>query len=287
MVTNIHLGSDGRLGNQLFQYAALRSLSLHNNFQCTLPKISNVSWHGQQCLLSQFNLNCSYTDDFSSLQYEYNEPNLDTFDSGFFNIPDNTSIRGFFQNLKYFEKYSDIIKTELTPVSDITDKAQTIINRYKDKYPGHEFVSIHIRRGDNININTEFGSKLFGTGIQLSNESIWAKYISNAKEVFNNKNVKYLIFTGGNRDNDDSADIQWVNANFDSNNHILASTSDVLLDYSLISLCDHNILCHATTFGWWAAYINKNPNKLMIIPSDYFLNGKNANRLINNEFLTI
>ena len=25
--------------------------------------------------------------------------------------------------------------------------------------------------------------------------------------------------------------------------------------------CDHNILSHASSFGWWAAFVNKNPNK--------------------------
>lgn len=81
--------------------------------------------------------------------------------------------------------------------------------------------------------------------------------------------------------------LEWVNHNFDNTQHILASTSDVLTDYSLISLCDHNILCHATSFGWWAAYINRNPNKIMVAPKDYFLDGSDASRLITNEFIQI
>jgi hypothetical protein len=81
--------------------------------------------------------------------------------------------------------------------------------------------------------------------------------------------------------------LEWVNHNFDNTQHILASTSDVLTDYSLISLCDHNIPCHATSFGWWAAYINRNPNKIMVAPKDYFLDGSDASRLITNEFIQI
>lgn len=287
MVTNTNLGIDGRLGNQLFQYAALKSLALHNNYECVLPILTNRSWHGQNCLLDKFKLNCSYTNDFSKLEYQYEEHDITEFDNSFFNIPDNTSIRGFFQNIKYFEKYSDIIKSELTPAGDVYIQAQNIINEYKNINPGYELVSIHIRRGDNINVNTEFGSKLFGDTQLLNPNSIWGQYIQNAKKQFQSKNVKYLLFTGGNRNNDDSEDIRWINLNFDMNNHIITSSSDVLLDYSLISLCDHNILCHATTFGWWAAYINKNPNKLMIIPNDYFLDGSDSTRLINNEFIKL
>jgi hypothetical protein len=28
--------------------------------------------------------------------------------------------------------------------------------------------------------------------------------------------------------------------------------------------CDHNILSHASSLGWWAAYVNPNPNKMTI-----------------------
>jgi len=287
MITNIHLGVDGRLGNQLFQYAALKSLSLHTGNECVLPNLTDRLWHGQSCLLDKFNIDCNYTEDFSSLEYLYEEPEIGVFDENFFSLPNKTTIRGFFQNVKYFEKYSNILKKELTPLPEIYNQAKEIIQQYKNIYPDSELVSLHIRRGDNINVDPDFGNKMFGSGKYLSPDSIWGKYIHQSKKVFNNKNVKYLLFTGGSRDNDDSEDLEWVKTNFNAEDHILASTSDVLLDYSLISLCDHNILCHSTSFGWWAAYINENPNKIMIIPSDYFLGESDATRLINKDFLVI
>lgn len=48
MITFLQLGSLGRLGNQLFQYAALKSLSLSKGYEIKLPDVDNASWHGQK-----------------------------------------------------------------------------------------------------------------------------------------------------------------------------------------------------------------------------------------------
>jgi len=56
MITNFQLGQNGRLGNQLFQYAVLRAVSLRSGFESTIPDINSRNWHGQNCLLGNFNL---------------------------------------------------------------------------------------------------------------------------------------------------------------------------------------------------------------------------------------
>ena len=56
MITFSKLGELGRLGNQLFQYAALRGLSLKNNYEIFLPNLKIAEWHGQKCLLEEFNM---------------------------------------------------------------------------------------------------------------------------------------------------------------------------------------------------------------------------------------
>ena len=55
MITFQQLGNYGRLGNQLFQYALLKSVSLKTNNQIILPTdFFNRNWHNQKCLLNCF-----------------------------------------------------------------------------------------------------------------------------------------------------------------------------------------------------------------------------------------
>ena len=287
MVTSIDIGENGRLGNQLFQYAAVKALALENNYDCVLRDLSKKTWHGQDCLLSNFNLECNFSDNIN-YSSNYIEPSIVNFDPDFFNLSDNTNISGFFQNVKYFEKFNEQICKELTLKDSIQLEAKKILDNYKSQYPGFEFVSLHIRRGDAITVNVDYGERMFGKDpAKLETNSVWCQYFLKAKDIFADRDVKFLIFTGGNRDNNDVSDLEWVNTNFPGKNYILATTEDPLLDFSLISQCDHNILSHVTSFGWWASYINTNQNKIMVAPQDYFTDNSDPSRLMTNEFILV
>ena len=115
MITFLRLGTLGRLGNQLFQYAALRSLSLENGYECKIPNPENCHWDNQDCLLGNFNIEANYlTDqDLQKIKYIYQEPDHMSYDENFFNIPDDTNIHGFFQSTHYLGKHSNQIRKEL------------------------------------------------------------------------------------------------------------------------------------------------------------------------------
>ena len=112
MITFHKLGENGRLGNQLFQYAALRALSLENNYEIKIPIPTQRDWHGQSCLLENFNIGCDFltASDLENLQFLYNEPDHMKYDENFFKIPDNSSINGFFQSTFYFGNFANQIK---------------------------------------------------------------------------------------------------------------------------------------------------------------------------------
>tara|TARA_R110000765_G_scaffold233706_2_gene336791 strand:+ start:67 stop:924 length:858 start_codon:yes stop_codon:yes gene_type:complete len=285
MVTFYTLGQMGRLGNQLFQYAALKGLGLKNNFEVKIPDPKTREWHGQVCLLDKFNIESKYfsESDIKTLKQSYQEPDFNRYDNDFFNIPDNTTITGFFQSLFYFEEFSDQIKKELTPKPEYLLPAVKEIKRLKLLHKC-EIVSVHIRRGDNMTNGQTGLIKAFDKG------GLYESYFNNAKDKFKNKNVKFLIFSGGQRFNEDNKiDIEWCKTFFKGDEFIFSEGRSQMEDFSLIMSCDHNIISHASSFGWWAAYNNPNPNKIVISPEFYSPDNPNLKRpkFYPNQFTII
>jgi hypothetical protein len=265
MVTFHKLGENGRLGNQLFQYAALKGLAIKNGYDVKIPNPQTMSWHGQVCLLDKFNIQCDYLtqEDVNTLQYLYGEPNWKTYDENFFNTPDNTTIDGYYQSLFYFEHISEQIKKELTPKKEYIDAAITEINFLKEHLQC-EIVSVHVRRGDNMTNGQTGLIQAFEPG------GVYETYFNEAKKVFDGKRVKFLVFTGGQRFNEDNKiDVDWCRNFFKGDEFLFSEGNQQIDDFSLIMNCDHNILSHASSFGWWASYINPNPNKIVVAPKYY------------------
>ena len=274
MVTFHKLGELGRLGNQLFQYAALKGLALKNGYIPKIPNPQSMSWHGQVCLLDRFNIECDYLtqDDANTLQHLYEEPNWQKYDENFFNIPDNTSLEGFFQSTYYFEHIAEQIKKELTPKQEYLDKATKLIDYLKGQH-NCEIVSVHVRRGDNMTNGQTGLIQAFEPG------GMYETYFNKAKKVFEGKNVKFLVFTGGQRFNEDNkVDVDWCRSFFKGEEFLFSEGNPQIDDFSLIMSCDHNILSHASSFGWWAAYVNPNPNKIVVAPEYYHPDEPNLKR---------
>ena len=274
MITFYNIGSLGRLGNQLFQYAALKGLATKNNYSFKIPDFSKTEWHGQKCLLSEFKIKYDLLDkyDNSLINYYYEEPNWAECDFNFFNIPDNSNINGYFQSIYYFEHIIDEIKNELIPKDKYLLDAQNYVNYLKQKYKC-EIVSIHVRRGDNINEIQKSLAEAY------DKNGIYEKYFYKAKQIFKSMNVKFLVFTGGARYNENNQkDIEWCKNFFSGNEFLFSEDATQMQDFSRIMYCDHNILSHASSFGWWAAFLNPNKDKITVAPEFYHPDAPNLKR---------
>jgi len=118
------------------------------------------------------------------------------------------------------------------------------ITPLRDKY-----VSIHIRRGDYVK-HSAF--------VQL-----WeTDYYERAMAQFP-PGTRFLIF---------SDDIKWCKARFGTDNIDFSWGKDEIEDMNLMAGCEHNIIANSS-FSWWAAYLNPNPNKRVIYPKAWHTDG--------------
>lgn len=79
------------------------------------------------------------------------------------------------------------------------------------------------------------------------------------KAIAHIKATPFYIFT------DDAA---WVSENFKLENAIYVqhnTSSDSWQDMYLMSQCKHNIIANSS-FSWWGAWLNTNPEKIVIAP---------------------
>jgi hypothetical protein len=272
MITNLGIGYSGRLGNQLFQYAACYSVAKRLNVDFVIPEkninvikqdgcfdFSNNQWISYNFRMYDcFELTAIKGD--VNISKTFQEPYFH-YCEDFNNIQNNTSVEGYYQSERYFIDYKENILNEFTFKPEIYNQALDII---KD-FHYNEIVAVHIRRGDNV-INPVF-------------PVISIDYIQEALNEFTDKDYNFLII---------SDDINYCKEIFPESDNIKFSDgfSD-FIDLCLMSLADHNIISNSS-FSWWGAYLNKNFNKKVIAPSNWFKD-KNINTkdLIPNNWKII
>lgn len=153
-------------------------------------------------------------------------------------------ILGYFQREKFFISARDDLQQLLIPRDDLIDQ-QT--REYEKKMRSEQSVSIHVRRGDFVDL-----------GIGLSME-YYHKAIALIKKKLSG-DIKFYIF---------SNDINWCKTQFsdlDCEYVSLQGKDADINEMYLMSCCKHNITSNST-FGWWGAWLNGNPDKIVIAPT--------------------
>ncbi|AQS93523.1 alpha-1,2-fucosyltransferase [Polaribacter sp. BM10] len=250
----------GGLGNQMFQYAYAKSLEMKGyEVQLDLSKIKKYKLHGGYQLdkykidlktSNSFNLFLSKINPFKTLK----EKNL-LFDKNLTNLKGNEYLKGYFQTEKYF---SDI-RSELIHQFVLKEELSNSTKLYKTEILKSETsCSIHIRRGDYV---TDSKSNTIHGTCSLA-------YYKEAIKIINKKhsNVTFFIF---------SDDINWTKDNLVIENAVYINHKCLPHeDIYLMSLCKHNITANSS-FSWWGAWLNRNKNKTIIAPKNWFVDKVN------------
>lgn len=245
----------GGLGNQFFQYAHGRKLELidkKNIIFDTSFFVTKSRDIERPFLLNKFNINATST-------FKVTPQNLYT------KIYEKILIRlvqdySFYQNEKYFKEIQETIYKELSLKEQFSGTAQEMENRIRECTSS---VSVHIRRGDYISSPT--ASHYHGTYCDLDYYAHAMQHLESIVE-----NPTYFIF---------SDDIEWVKQNMKVDTAVYVSRPEIA-DYEelvLMSLCSHNIIANSS-FSWWAGYLNRNPEKIVIGPKQW-TNHKTSDQL--------
>jgi hypothetical protein len=255
-----HLGNLGRLGNQMFEFAALRGIAAKHNYEFCIPPsshkgIENYSLH--QC----FKLDHIPVGFIEGEKYSI-EKHFHYDDDLVLNCPDEISLYGFFQSEKYFKHISEVIRKDFTFHDDIINPCKEFISDIKDP------IMLHVRRGD-PNLVDPRGFKWAYVNCSDQHPVQTIEYYEKALSRFED-NQPVIVFS-------DSP--EWVKEQefFSDERFYISEPQDKYSDGSytpyvdlcLMSLCSHAIIANSS-MSWWGAWLISNPNKKVIAPKMWF-----------------
>lgn len=158
---------------------------------------------------------------------------------------------GYWQTENYFihnrQKILEIFRFD-------EKKLSTHSKELSEKICNQSSVSIHIRRGDYL---AEHNKRLYG---DICTKDYYTKAIKMIQEKVQDAN--FYVF---------SDDVEWVKNNILIPNCTYVDWNkrkDSWQDMFLMSKCKHNIIANST-FSWWGAWLNENPDKIVICPSRF------------------
>jgi hypothetical protein len=262
----------GGLGNQMFQYAIGKKISLEYNKKLILDKTfllrKDFNITHRDFDLDIFNINNEIvenfvvTNDYKVLEEPFNMPNmLNNIKS--IGSEENIYVSGFFQKEYYFND----IRTQILKDFEISIQDDYIKKLESDILESNS-ICINVRRCDyvtNQNTNNFHGFH----GVEYINNSI----SEITKKI---KNPKFYIF---------SDDIDWCINNLKiSYPHFFVNHTYKGNKFSsylkLMSSCK-NFIIPNSTFAWWAAWLNQNEEKIVYVPKNWFnINYMNTDGLI-------
>jgi len=255
-----HIGNLGRLGNQMFEFAALRGIAAEHEYEVCIPPadhqgIENYSLH--QCFkLDHIKTGFINNENYSLEQtFHYNNDLFST-------CPDNTSLYGFFQSWRYFANFEDEIRKDFTFHDDILNPCKEMVESVEEP------IMLHVRRGD-PNLTDPRGFKWSYTQCSSQHPPQPIEYYEKALAEFP-EDQPVIVF---------SDSIDWVKEQeFFSGDRFLHSEPDdkysdgsftPYTDLCLMSLCSHAIIANSS-MSWWGAWLQTNSNKKVIAPKMWF-----------------
>lgn len=261
----------GRLGNQMFQYAAARGLATRLGVPVALDARGALA-RGEGVLTRVFDLPVTEPDHMppakqdSPLRYALwrlfgSQPRFRRehglgYNPAFEGWGDDSYLHGYWQSERYFAHCADKIRTDFTfPAYSNAQNAAMA-----DRIGNSLAISLHVRRGDYLTLGAHV----------LCDQGYYEAALARVLDGVTGDPVVYVF----------SDDPDWAKAN------LPLPCQKVVVDFNgpetdfedmrLMSLCDHNIIGNSS-FSWWAAWLNTNPERRVAGPARWFGDPKLSN----------
>ena len=254
MIGNNRIGCNGRLGNQMFQYASMRGIASVKGFDWVVPP-ENYDHTANYALFETFKMTNVQEKNIGFVDGEILKETIHCYDENLVDsCSDNTNLDGFFQTEKYFENIADEIRSDFT---------------FKDEYlkPCKEFIDsldttpifLHVRRGDAIGKEHYHPVAPMSYYVEalkrfdkdtpcfvFSDDLDWCK----SQELF--KSDRFLF-----NDNIERYEYQSMDGSGSMQYTLLPH-----VDLCLMSLCSGAIIVNSS-FSWWGAWLQNNRGKVI------------------------
>ncbi|MEI6378640.1 MAG: alpha-1,2-fucosyltransferase [Candidatus Falkowbacteria bacterium] len=271
----------GGLGNQMFQYALGRHMSLinktdlffdlsffsskHNYAECDTRRftLDNFRISGKEATGKQVRqLSTSrYLKRLGIYKKSHIIDNAGVFNQAILKLLGNYYVEGYWSSEKYISDIRSIILSDFSLKVDLSLGVDLM-----DWMSDGIIVSLHCRRGDYVS----------STKVNQVYNVCSLDYYQKAVNYLADKLGRYKILVF-------SDDIVWAKENLKFGQETKFATDYKLADYQeliLMSRCQHNITANST-FSWWSAWLNDNPKKIVIVPEKWF----NDPKLMENDLV--
>ena len=248
MITCSTIGYNGRLANQMFQFASTVGIARSLGYDVKFPAENFVSgdphdFNGGK-LRECFDIPGEYFlprgSISSKIQYNYNENGF-SFNEDTKILPDNVNLNGYFQSEKYFKDSEKEIRLIFNFRNDVLLESSREI-KIEDKS-----TCVHVRRGDYLKSPDH-------------HPFLGAEYYLNAMDEIGDS-IFYVF----------SDDIDWCVKNLKFNNKelVFLDIKNPYVSLNLMSKCTNHIIANSS-LSWWAAWLGKVEGQKVISPLNWF-----------------
>ncbi len=260
----------GRLGNQMFQYAAARALAARFGVPVALDPRDALRRH-EGVLTRVFDLPVTTPEAlppnrhdaplryliwrYGGMQPRFRRESGLAYNADIEDWSDDSYLHGYWQSERYFADVSQQLRRDFKFPSQSSPNA-ALAGRISRGLS----VSLHVRRGDYLTVGAH----------GVCGQSYYRAALARVVETLSDDPTVYVF----------SDDPDWARENLELPcERFVVDINGPDADYEdmhLMSLCRHNIIANSS-FSWWAAWLNAYPDKIVVGPARWFSDPKLQN----------